>query len=196
LTVPTRERQEPVRNLINSTYITLDGVIRNPHLWPSVGGFTDDGGRLQTERLARCDAVLMGRLAYDSFAPVWPTRSGDPLSDRMNALPKYVVSTTLTDPQWNNTTVIRKDPVDAVRDLKNQNGADIIQYGFGKLSHTLLAAGLLDELHLWVHPFMVGDGAADALLHRAGSSGMFDLAEVTRLDSGIVILSYRSTATS
>ncbi len=183
-----------VRRIINSTYVTLDGVIQNPQDWPSVGGWTDQGTQVQTDLMERCDAVLMGRRTYDLFAPVWSARSGDPLSEGMNALPKYVVSTTLTDPQWHNTTVIDHDPIETVRDLKQQPGADIVQYGFGPLSHALMAAGMLDELRLWVHPFFVGTGTAGDLLYRAGSSGTFELADSTSLDSGIVILTYRRRA--
>jgi dihydrofolate reductase len=111
----------------------------------------------------------------------------------MNALPKYVVSTTLTDPQWHNTTVIAEDPIEAVRELKQQPGGAVVQYGFGRLSHALMAAGLLDELRLWLHPFFVGSGTADDLLYRPGSSAGFELSDTTTLDSGIVILSYRFT---
>ena len=158
-----------MRAIINSTYVTLDGVIQNPQEWPSLGGFSDAGNRIQTQLLERCDAVLIGRRTYDGFAPDWSARSGDPFSDRMNALPKYVVSTTLTDPKWQNTTVIDHNPIDAIRDLKQQPGADIVQYGFGRLWHELMAAGLLDELRLWMHPFFVGTGTADDLLYRPGS---------------------------
>jgi dihydrofolate reductase len=183
-----------MRRIVNSTYVTLDGVVQNPQDWPSVGGFSDEGNQVQTQLLERCDAVLMGRHTYEIFAPVWSARSGDPLSDRMNAYPKYVVATSLTDPQWHNTTVIDSDPIEAIRDLKRQPGADIVQYGFGLLSHALMAAGLLDELRLWVHPFFVGTGTASDLLYRAGSSGTFELADSTSLGSGIVILTYRSSA--
>jgi dihydrofolate reductase len=178
-----------MRSIINSTYVTLDGVIQNPQDWPSLGSVTDDGGQVQGALLEQCDAVLMGRRTYDGFAPVWSARSGDPFSDRMNALPKYVVSTTLTDPTWNNTTVIGSDPVGAVRELKEQPGGDIVQYGFGAVSHALLAAGLIDELRLWVHPFLVG---TDGLMHRPGSSGRFEFVDSTTLGSGIVILNYRA----
>jgi riboflavin biosynthesis pyrimidine reductase len=75
-----------------------------------------------------------------------------------------------------------------------QPGADIVQYGFGSLSHALMAAGLLGELRLWVHPFFVGTGTSSDLLYHAGSSGSFELTDSTRLDSGIVILTYRSSA--
>jgi dihydrofolate reductase len=183
-----------VRNIVNSTYVTLDGMIQNPQDWPQLGSFSDAGNQIQTELLERCDAVLMGRRTYEGFVPVWTARSGDPLSDRMNAVSKYVVSTTLTDPKWHNTTVIDHDPVDTIRDLKQQPGADIVQYGFGRLSHALMAAGLLDELRLWVHPFFVGTGTASDLLYRTGSSGSFDLVDSTSLGNGIVILTYRATA--
>jgi dihydrofolate reductase len=183
-----------MRQIINSTYVTLDGVIQNPQDWPSLGGFTGEGNQVQAELLERCDALLMGRRTYDAFAPVWSARSGDPFGDRMNALPKYVVATTLTDPQWNNTTVLDHDPIEAIRHLKQQPGGGIVQYGFGRLSHALMAAGLLDELRLWVHPFFVGTGTAGDLLYRAGSSGSFELAGSTTLSSGIVILTYRSPA--
>ena len=96
-----------MRKIINSTYISLDGVVEQPHEWPTIERPSDErGGQIQTSLLMACDAVLMGRRTYDGFAPVWQTRSGDPLSDRMNTMPKYVVSTTLRDPDWANTTVI------------------------------------------------------------------------------------------
>ena len=105
--------------IINSTYITIDGVVEAPHLWPSLGRPGDErAGRIQTDLLLSCDALLMGRRTYEGFAPVWPTRSGDPASDHINAMPKYVVSTTLSDPEWNNTRVIDGDVVARVRQLK------------------------------------------------------------------------------
>lgn len=180
-----------MRRIINSTYVTLDGVIQNPQDWPSLGSFSDTGNQIQTELLQRCDSVLMGRRTYEGFAPVWSQRSGDPFSERINALPKYVFSKQLASPSWQNTIVIESNPIPAIRDLKNQPGGDIVQYGFGHLAHALMAAGQLDELRLWVHPFFVGTGTADDLLYQAGSSITFDLADMTRLDSGIVILTYR-----
>lgn len=183
-----------MRTIVNSTYVTLDGVIQNPQDWPSLGSFSDQGEQIQTALLERCDAVLMGRHTYDEFAPVWSARSGDPLSDRMNAIPKYVVSATLTNPQWHNTTLICHDPITTISDLKRQPGADIVQYGFGPLTHALMAAGLLDELQLWVHPFFVGTGTTSDLLYRPRSSGAFDLAGSITLDNGVIILTYRSSA--
>ena len=181
-----------VRKIINSTYITLDGVIQDPQDWPALGGFTDDGNAVQTELLLSCDAVLMGRDTYESFAPVWAPRSGDPFTDHMNAMTKYVVSTTLTSPEWANTTVVDHDPIGTIRDLKQQTGANIVQYGFGRLAHELMANYLLDELRLWVHPFFVGSGSAGDLIYRPGSMGMFEHADTTTLGNGIVILTYQA----
>jgi dihydrofolate reductase len=176
--------------LINSTYISLDGAVEEPHTWPS-GRHEDDGGagRVQSELLAGCEAVLMGRRTYEGFAPVWPTRS-DPFSDRMNSLEKLVASTTLRDPEWNNTTVIGADLVGEIARRKETSDGDIVQYGFGEVSRQLLAAGLLDELRLWIHPLLVGKGGPGDLLFRDGTAAQFELADVERLASGIVVLSY------
>ncbi|HEY1572640.1 MAG TPA: dihydrofolate reductase family protein [Pseudonocardiaceae bacterium] len=183
-----------MRRIINSTYVTLDGVIQDPQDWPTLGSFSAEGFAIQNELLQSCDAVIMGRHTYDGFVPVWTSRSGDPYTDHINAMPKYVVSTTLTDPVWNNTIVVDHDPIDAIRDLKQQPGADIVQYGFGRLAHELMAEGLLDELRLWVHPFFVGTGKSDELLFRGGSAGTFTHTNTTTLDSGIVILTYQATS--
>jgi len=180
-----------MRRIINSTYVSADGVIESPHTWPSSGPRGDDGDRIQDELLLSCDALLMGRRTYEGFAPVWPTRSGDPASDHINAMAKFVVSGTLKDPEWNNTTVIDDDPVVAVEALKAQPGKDIVQYGVGRLTHTLLDHGLLDELRLWVHPLLVRSGGPGDLLYRDGTLTQLALDDVTRLDNGIVILSYQ-----
>jgi dihydrofolate reductase len=179
-----------MRRILNSTYLTLDGVIQDPQDWPALGSFGDEGQLAQTELLENCDALIMGRRTYDGFAPVWSSRSGDPFSDRINAMPKYVASSTLSDPEWANTTVLAEDPVGRIRELKDQPGQDILQYGFGRLAYALMGAGLLDELRLWLHPFFVGRASTDDLLFRAGEPAMFDLAESTALQSGVVILRY------
>jgi dihydrofolate reductase len=180
-----------VRKIINSTYISLDGVIEEPHLWPSLPK-TGDGTatKIQTDLILSCDAVLMGRRTYEVFAPVWQTRSGDPVSDRMNTMQKYVVSSTLRDPDWANTTVIDGDVVGEVRRLKEQPGQDIVQYGFGDVSFALLEAGLLDELRLWVYPQLIGRGGIGELLFRETTPTTLRLLDTTTLANDIVILSY------
>jgi dihydrofolate reductase len=179
--------------IINSTYITLDGVVEGPHLWPSLNRPSDERAmQVQTDLLLSCDALLMGRRTYDGFAPVWPTRSGDPYSDHINTMPKYVVSTTLTEPEWSNTQVIDGDVVARIRQLKDEYGKDIVQYGFGSVSRLMLEHGLLDELRLWVHPLILGQGSPSDLLFGAVPAVGFELADTVTLSDGIVILSYRT----
>ena len=179
-----------MRKLTNSTYITLDGVIQDPQDWPSLGSSDDRGLAIQTELLRSCELQIMGRRTYEGFAAVWPTRSGDPYSNHINAMRKLVFSSHVHEPTWKNTEVVSEDPVEAVRELKAQDGGDIVQYGFGHLAHRLMQAGLVDELRLWIHPFILGRGGTGALLYRDGATTSLRLADTTGLASGMVILSY------
>lgn len=178
-------------DLINSTYITLDGVIEHPETWPETGGFGVEGNRIQTDLVLGCSAVLMGRRTYESFAGVWPTLEGNELADKMNAMPKYVASSTLTEPEWNNTHVIEGDLVETVERLKRESDGDIVQFGFGDVSGALVSAGLIDRLRLWLHPFFIGRGGPTDLLYRELPVTEFDLESAVPLASGIVILDYR-----
>ncbi|HZF29172.1 MAG TPA: dihydrofolate reductase family protein [Gammaproteobacteria bacterium] len=180
------------RRLINSTFITLDGAVGNPHLWPSLGGAASQLSlEIQMELIEACDAVLMGRRTYESFAAAWPTRSGDPYSDRINAIRKYVASTTLRDPAWNNTVVIGGDFAEEVRRIKQQPGKDIVQYGFGSVSFALMERGLIDELRLWVHPLILGrNGPKEPHFLACPASRLEPLTSRT-LPNGIVVLAYR-----
>jgi dihydrofolate reductase len=181
-----------MRRIINSTYISLDGVIQDPQDWPDNGIESDGTGlKAQTDLLWACDAMLMGRRTYPSMAKAWMARSGDPFSDRFNAMAKYVVSSTLRDPEWNNTTVISGDPIPEIRRIKEQPGQDIVQYGFGQLSYALLEHSLLDELRLWVHPLFVGRATPDDLIFRPAATTQFELVSTLALNTGIVILTYR-----
>ena len=181
-----------MRQLINSTYITLDGVVEGPHLWPSLkAGTSGEGDRIQTDLLETCDIVLMGRRTYDVFAPAWTSRSGDPYSDRINTMRKVVVSTTLTDPQWANTEVVAGDVVARVRKLKDEDGGNIVQYGFGDVSRLLLEHGLFDQMQLWIHPQLVGPSDAADLLYRPGMAATFELVDSQVLSNGIILATYR-----
>lgn len=176
--------------IINSTYITLDGGIENPHLLPSLD---DDGAEagfeIQNELLQSCDALLMGRKTYESFASVWPTRS-DTYSDRINSMRKYVVSSTLKNPSWTNTTVINSDVADQVAALKCNAGRDIVQYGLGEVSFLLMQRGLIDELRLWFHPLILGTtGPAIPPFLKCPPSRL-QLAGTRTLPNGIAILTY------
>ena len=116
--------------------------------------------------------------------------SGDPYSDHINAMEKWVVSSTLTDPAWNNSEVIGGDVAAEIARRKAQDGGDIVQYGFGPVTDLLMANGLLDELRLWVHPFLLGIGGAGDLLFRPERAGRFELTDATTLASGNVVLTY------
>ncbi len=179
-----------MRRIINSSYISVDGVIEKPHEWPPSGPDGGVGGKVQADLLFACDAVIMGRRTYEGFAPVWAARTGDPFSDYMNSVAKYVVSTTLRDPEWTNTTVLDQDPIGAIERMKGEQGKDIVQYGFGPLTHALLDRGLVDEIRLWVHPLLVRGGGPQDLLYRDGALTQLKLSDITRLDNDIVILSY------
>lgn len=183
-----------MRRIINSTYLSLDGVVDLPERWTF--DFRDDAAdEFAREQLFGCDAVLMGRNTYEIFAEAWPeAREATGMADHMNAVPKYVVSDSLTDPQWNNSTVIGRDEFPAwVRKFKEEPGKDIVQYGYSVVTATLLREGLLDELRIWLHPILVGGNDPAALLAAVGAEARFSLTDVKTYDSGLVILSYQPT---
>ena len=181
-----------MRKIVNSTYVTLDGVIEDPQDWPSMGGFSDAGTVVQTQLLARCDAILLGRETYDGLRAglVGPVRRPAERPDERAPQVRRVDHE--RRPQWPPTTVIDHDPVEAIRELKEQPGADIVQYGFGPLAHALMAAGLLDELGCGCTRSSSASARPTACSTAPGSAGSFELADALTLDSGIVILTYRS----
>ncbi len=180
-----------MRRIVNSTYMTLDGAVENPHLWPSLG---TQGSELsvgiQNKLLQECDAVLMGRKTYEAFAAVWPTRSGDSMSDRINSRRKYEVSSTLKSASWENTKVIGGDVVTEIAEMKRQPGKDIVQYGLGPVSFLLMENGLIDEFRLWVHPLILGRMGPKSPHFLDCAPARFELTGSRSLPNGIVILNY------
>jgi dihydrofolate reductase len=182
-----------MRKLINSTYITLDGVIDNP-AW-TTPYFDDEAAAFAGSQTETADALLMGRMTYEGFASAWPNMDeSDPTTGAayFNNVKKYVASTMLTDPEWNNTEVIQGDVVAAVTALKAQEGGDILQYGYGSLTTTLIKAGLLDEVRFWIHPVLVGGPSVSAAL--ADVQASFQLVDTKVQKSGVIIASYRPVA--
>jgi dihydrofolate reductase len=178
-----------VRRIINSTYVSLDGLIEHLDKWHF--DYLDDiSNDFESEQLAGCDALLMGRRTYEVFAQAWPPRTGE-AADKINGMRKYVASTTLGQAEWANTTVLGGDLVKEVTELKQQPGGDILTYGFGPVAHTLLRHGLLDEVRLWVHPVFAGVGDPSNLLFREGGTARMRLLDTRVLPSGVVILFYR-----
>lgn len=181
-----------MRKIINSTYITLDGAIEEPHLWPSLGDSAKAVSYdIQMELLNACDIILMGRRTYEAFAMAWPTRSGDRMAERINAMQKQVLSTTLRNPAWNNTKIISGDAVERIRTLKRQPGKDLVQFGFGQVSFSLLEHGLLDEIRLWIHPIILGRKGPRAPHFANCPPAQFEWVGSRTLPNGIVIVNYK-----
>lgn len=184
-----------MRKLVATVFSSLDGVIRDPGEWQ--GPFFDaDATRIARDRLFASDALLLGRGTYDIFAGSWPnaTDDGDGFVDRINSIPKYVVSSTLDSGTWHPTTVISGDVEAEVARLKEQPGQDILIYGVGRLAHTMLRSGLVDVFEVWVHPVLLGSAKPDDLLLREGTELSFTLTGTQVTPSGIVVCVYEPKA--
>src|SRR5262249_24622045 len=139
-----------MRKVIESTLMSIDGVIGDPQVWASEY-FGTEAEQAALEHLLDSDAMLMGRRTYEMFAAMSLTATGG-YADRMNSIRKYVFSSTLEKADWNNTTIISGDPATAVAGLKQHDGQPLVMYGHGPLGQTLLEHQLLDELHFMIHP--------------------------------------------
>jgi dihydrofolate reductase len=137
------------------------------------------------------ESLLIGRVTYESFAGAWPAREGE-FAEKMNAMPKHVVSTTLQDPAWNNTVVISGDVAEEVRQLKAQDGGPIVVAGSQTLVHTLMEHDLVDEYRLMVFPVVVGGGRR--LFPETFDKKVLKLAGTQPFSSGVVVLSYEPAA--
>ena len=173
-------------------FVTLDSVIEAPEKW--VMADDDMFGAIEVD-YAKSDALLLGRRTYETFAASWPERGSEvPNADWMNNTRKYVASTTLKSPEWNNSTVIEGDVAEAVARLKLEDGKDIMVNGSGVLVRTLMHNHLLDELRLFLHPVVVGSG-------RRLFDDESDPVELALVDShayanGVMSLTYKPTGAS
>jgi dihydrofolate reductase len=170
-----------VRKLVESTFVTLDGVIGSPQEW-SPPYWDDEHANYAHKLLFSADALLLGRVTYEGFVEAWPSRSGD-FADRINSLPKYVASRTLEAATWN-ATIVKGDIAEEVAKLKREPGENILKFGTGELDRTLLAQGLIDEFHFWVFPVLAGQGQR---LIEGIETTHLKLVDTTTLGSGIVI---------
>jgi dihydrofolate reductase len=176
-----------MRKLVESTFVTLDGVMSNPQRW-GPAYWDDEHASYAHDLLFNADALLLGRKTYEAFAEAWPARSGDEYTDRINSMPKYVGSRTLEDASWN-STVLSGDVVEEVARLKDQPGQDLLKFGTGEFSKTLLANNLVDEYHFWMFPVVAGSG--DHLFEGLDITHL-KLVGTTTFKSGIVVLRYAS----
>jgi len=149
-----------MRKIIVEAEVSVDGAMggENADFWKQVFLYhSPDVAAYLNDLLFTPDALLMGKKTYESFATVWPTREGKD-ADRINSMPKYVASRTLQEPLAWNATLIKENVVEAIKKLKQEPGRDLLQYGVGELTHTLLQHGLVDEFRILVFPFTFGEG--------------------------------------
>jgi dihydrofolate reductase len=175
-----------MRRLIESTLLSLDGVIESPDRWAP---FDQEAGQLAMRDLENYDAFVLGREGYERLRAVWAPVTGNPYIEKINAMPKYVASRSLTEVTWN-ATLLGPDVVGAIEQLKAQPGKDLIKYGTSRLDATLLGAHLIDELRLWIMPVVVGAG--QRLFEDIDTSSLhLKLADVRKLANDSVILTYQ-----
>ncbi|MET7515970.1 dihydrofolate reductase family protein [Streptomyces sp. NPDC005480] len=183
--------------IVISENVSLDGVVQDPTGDEGFrrGGWFDrmaDKDRLEWTKVEfdealGTEALLLGRRSYEWFAARWPSRTGA-WAERLNALPKYVVSSTLVDPEWNNSTVLDGEVVAAVSKLKRELDGDIVVYASRRLVRTLLAHGLADELRLIVHPVVLGAG--ERLFGETGDELSLRLLDTHTVGDGLAALTY------
>lgn len=177
-----------MRKIIAALFISLDGVVESPNLWQEY--FDEDMEQAMAEQIAAQDAVLLGRVTYEEWAPYWPTAPHEPFASFINSTPKYVFSTTLEDVEaWQNSTLIKGDLAQEIARLKQQPGKNIGAAGSPTLVHSLLEQNLLDELILSVHPVIVGNG--NRLFKDGDSLKRLNLLSTKPTRTGTVILTYQ-----
>lgn len=186
------------RKLIASEFVTLDGVMEAPghdqhqdgkNTWAlSYAG--EDQQRFKIDELFDAGAILLGRVTYEIFAAFWPTAPGDEgFADRMNGIPKYVVSGSLKSAAWQNTTIIAENPVERIRELKREPGGDIYLYGSSDLLNSLVGHEVIDEYRLMVFPLVLGSGKR--LFHDATDVTHLHLVDTRTFESGVTVLTYQ-----
>jgi dihydrofolate reductase len=151
--------------IVVTEFISVDGVVEAPTGtesfervgWTDAFGRGAEGDQFKWDETMASDALLLGRVTYEGFAAAWPSREGE-FAEKFNTMPKYVVSSTLENPEWNNTTVLTGDVVEEVTKLKRRYERDIVVHGSPQLAQTLIEHDLVDALHLMVHPVIVGAG--------------------------------------
>jgi dihydrofolate reductase len=184
--------ETPTRRIVANFFLSLDGVAESPDKW-HFPYFNDEMGEAVSAGFAASDALLMGGTLYREWSEYWPT-STDELAGVMNSTPKYVVSRTLDRVDWSNSTLIRGDDVAGqIRELKARPGKDIAMSGSATLTRWLLGQGLVDEMHLLVHPILVGSGRR--LFEDDTPRQPLELVSSQPFSTGVVHLTYRPART-
>ena len=182
--------------IVVTEFASLDGVVEDPGGSEDFkhGGWSfefsrgDEGDQFKLEETMASDALLLGRVTYEGFAKAWPTREGE-FADKFNQMPKYVVSSTLEDPEWTNSTVLEGDVAEEVSRLKERHDGDIVVHGSVQLVQTLLEQDLVDELRLMVFPVVLGAGKR--VFGETSDKKRLQLADSKTVGDGVAILVYR-----
>src|SRR5213595_3211060 len=188
-------KEDQVGRIVVTEFVSLDGVMEDPGGAENFrhGGWSfeiargEEGDKFKLDEAFSSEALLLGRVTYEGFAEAWPSREGE-FADKFNNMPKYVVSSTLIEPEWNNLTVLKGDLAEEVRKLKQEQDGDIVVHGSARLVQTLLENDLVDELRLMVFPVVLGTGKR--LFGEMSNLKALRLVDARVVGEGVTILRY------
>jgi dihydrofolate reductase len=191
---PTKEAV--VGRIVVTEFVSLDGVMEDPGGSEGTkhGGWSfeisrgEEGDKFKLDETMASDALLLGRVTYEGFAEAWPSRDGE-FADKFNSMPKYVLSSTLKNPEWNNTTVLEGELAEEVAKLKEAHEGDVVVHGSAQLAQALIDQDLVDELRLMVWPVVLGSGKR--LLGETSEKKPLRLASSKTVGDGVAILVYQ-----
>jgi dihydrofolate reductase len=185
-----------VGRIVVTEFVSLDGVMEAPgggedfrHAgWSFEFDRGDEGDRFKLDEALSSEALLLGRVTYEGFAAAWPSREGE-FADKFNAMPKYVVSSTLEEPEWKNSTMLKGDVAEEVARLRRELDGDVVVHGSARLVQTLLERDLVDELRLMVFPVVLGSGKR--LFGETSEKRPLRLVDSKVVGDGVTILVYQ-----
>jgi dihydrofolate reductase len=185
-----------VGRIVVTEFVSLDGVVEDPGGsenfryggWSFAFNRGDEGDKFKLDEALSSGALLLGRVTYEGFAEAWPSREGE-FADKFNTMPKYVVSSTLEEPEWNNSTVLKGDVVEEVAKLRQEQDGDIVVHGSARLVETLVEHDLVDELRLMVFPVVLGSGKR--LFGETSDKKPLRLVDSKVVGDGVAILIYQ-----
>jgi dihydrofolate reductase len=184
-----------VGRIVVTEFMSLDGVIEDPGGAEDFkhGGWSfeisrgDEGDKFKLDETMSADALLLGRVTYEGFAKAWPSREGE-FADKFNTMPKYVVSSTLEEPEWSNSTVLKGDVAEEVEKLRREQDGDIVVHGSAQLVQALIEKDLVDELRLMVFPVVLGSGKR--LFGETSDKQTLRLVDSKTVGDSVTILTY------
>ena len=196
-----RVEEDELGRIVVTEFVSLDGVMEDPGGSEDFkhGGWSfefargEEGDRFKLDEALEAEALLLGRVTYQGFADSWPARSGE-FADKFNRMPKYIVSSTLDEAEWNNTTVLKGDVLEAVTDLRQKLDGDIVVHGSARLVQYLVEHDLVDELRLMMFPVLLGRGKS--IFASTSEKKRLRLVDSKTVGDGVAILIYRPAAGS